>query len=296
MEDQFYTRPTGRLKSARPSSYGHKEHAKKDQESVYSLENYDNDYFQHPTGCLSTTQTRFIKDFMRAITCNNDLNIDTALRSIHKVGLWDLKSHDITVSCTMIQPHITACTMVLSGMTYTTAETFARSIFSRDDAGFPSLLRGSKFCQVLGRYSIPFSDALLERKLIEQRKILYSNVVLSKTQLMFCVVQGSVAYECKLSHASCKVMADTSPKCVNISHPVSTSHNFAFRSPRLRAGSGTGPSITVHTSGSMQYNGSPLSMSEVVGCFRECIHATIKSQDGVRFLRSLCIVREFSVP
>lgn len=296
MENQFYTRPTGKFKSVHPSSYGSKDYPKKDQESVYSLESYEDDYSQHPMGELSPTQMRFIKDFLRAILSAEDVEIDPFSRSIHWVATWRQKENDLTISCSTIQPHITACTMGLSGMTHSTAEIFAKRFFSKGETGFPSLLKVTKFCQALGKYSIPFSDVLLERKLIKQEKVQYSNVVMSKMQLMFCVIQSETAYECKMTHASCRIIADSDLGFANISHPTTTSHNFAFRSPRLRAGSGTGPSITVHTSGSMQYNGSPSAISEVTKCFRQCLCGIMESKNSMKFLRSLCIVRELAVP
>ncbi len=296
MESQFYTRPTGKFKNVHPSSYGSKNYPKKDQESVYSLENYEDDYSQHPTGELSKTQIRFIKDFLKAMLNKDDVTVDPHCRSIHWIGTWRLEESDLTISCSLIQPHITACTIGLSGMTYSTADIFAKRFFSGDGLGSVSLLRVTKFCQALGKYSIPFSDMLLERNLIKREKIQYSNVVLSKMQLMFCVIQDDIAYECKMTHASCKIISDYYSDIANISHPTSTSHNFAFRSPKLRAGRGTGPSITVHTSGSMQYNGNPSAISEVTKCFKDCIFNIMESKNAMKFLRSLSITRELPVP
>jgi len=82
---------------------------------------------------------------------------------------------------------------------------------------------------------------------------------------------------------------------VNISHATSTGHNFTFRSSSLRGGGGTGPSITIHVSGTMQYNGSPLCIKEVTGVFKRCLDETMNSSSAMRFLRSLCIIREIPI-
>ncbi len=296
MEERFYTRPTGKLKSVHPSSFGSRDYPTKDKDSVYSLQSYENDYSQYPLGKLSPTQLAYISKFVASVTGSNDVSIDPNIRSIHWIGTWNCPDSDTTVSATILQPHITACNISLAGVTYGTAQMYANSLYSESMSLKPSIMSNTKYCRAMGKMSIPFVDSLIEMNYVNLQKVNYTNIVLSQTHLIFCIAQGQKIYECKLTHASCKIIDESGPPYMNVSHPTSTGHNFAFRSESLRDGNGTGPSITVHTSGTMQYQGSPNSISEVASCFNKCIRHVMESRYNNRFLRSLCIIRDLDIP
>lgn len=295
MEHHFYSKATGKLRKSSHNAYSTKHHSKKDETSVYSLENDDEDYSQYPTGTLSSTQYKFIKIFIEAITSRQNVDIDSNVRGIHWIGCWKSSDKSITVSCSLIQPHITTVSVGLSGMSHSNAEMHARAHFSIDNLELPSIVKTTKYCQLMGKFAAPCADVLVNKGLISKQKTSWNMVVLSLTQPIFCVIYEDTAYECKLTHASCKVIAECLPESTTISFPTTGGHNVAFRSSLLRAGGGTGPSITVHAAGTIQYQGKPESIGIVTAAFKECIDVAMSSGNTMKFLRSLGIIRKISI-
>ena len=234
--------------------------------------------------------------FMDAICCTDSSQIDACTRSIHWMSSWRLDAHDITVSCTILQPHITNCNIGLSGMTYMQAKWYSDKYFSSDESRSPALIKTIRYCQALGKYAIPFVEQLLENGAIKSDRVSWNNTILSQTQPIFCVVSQEKAYECKLTHTSCKIMSESHPESVTVSHPVKGGQNFTFRCSALRGGGGTGPSMTVHTSGVIQYQGKPQFISLVASSFRDTIVAVMTSANSMRFLKSLALIRTFDLP
>jgi hypothetical protein len=295
MEEHFYSRSTGKLKTTSHNSYTAKSQTKKEASSVYSLENEEEDCSQYPTGELSTTQIEYIQAFVDGISLQNAQKIDPATRAIHWIGSWRMTQSDITVSCSILQPHITLASIGLSQMYAINANRYATEYSILNNGDSPKVVKTVKYCQVMGRHAIPFVDMLIESKKIARSTVSWNNVVLSLTQPIFCVVSDNVVYECKLTHTSCKVMSKTLPESASVSIPTSGAHNYTFRCSELRGGEGTGPSITVHTSGIIQFQGKPHSIRLVASSFRDCIDATMSSNNSILFLRSLVVLRKFSI-
>lgn len=296
MEDQFYSRTTGRFKTVHPSSYGTGTPLKKDQESVYSLEESGTDNEQYPFHTLTAHQLDLISKFIKGLTSLEHPLIDVKNRSIHRIGLWRVDECDTTVSCTVLQPHVTTATVTLKDITYDTIKMYSSNLFPNGDSRSVSVNRTTKYGQLMGKFSLPCLDMMLENNSIKSSQFNIDNAILSKTQMLFCVAQGYVVYECKLTHESCKIISDSKPQDANISAPVQDRYNYSFRSGELRAGCGTGPSMTVHTSGTMQFQGNPDSIYIVTSCFRRCIDHVMKSRLSMRFLRSLSVIRVIDVP
>jgi hypothetical protein len=296
MEGKFYSRSTGKLRSTSHNSYVTRLQSGKDASSVYSLEDYEEDSSQYPTGQLSETQAFYIQAFVDGMSSRKCNAIDPTTRAIHWIGSWKTKDGDITVSCTILQPHMTLASIGLTGVYAVNANKYAEEYAMQNDGNSPKVLKTVKYCQILGRHAAPFADMLVEKKYVLKNKISWNNVVLSLTQPMFCVVSDNTVYECKLSHASCKVMAKTIPNSATVSSPTSGAHNYTFRCSALRGGQGTGPSITVHTSGIIQFQGKPDSIGLVASSFKDCIDAVMSSKNSMAFLRSLVELRRVQIP
>lgn len=294
MESKFYTRATGRFKAATSRSFDNKNYSsKRSQGSLYSIDDETLDSKQYPLGTLTESQERFIYDYLRAMCIEPE--IDSSSRSIHWVGLWRVEEEDITVTCSMMQPNISTCSINLSNVTYSNAREFSNEIFPETSGIRPDINKNPSYCQLMGRYSIVFADKMIEQGMISRSQARHNNVVLTNTQLVFCIIQDNKCYECILTHLACKVVMDLCGDICNITPKTSTGHNYAFRSPKIRTGKGTGPSLTVHSSGTMQYQGNPEHIFTVVSCFKQCIERTMSSNMVMRFLRSLSSVREFPI-
>lgn len=291
MEDKFYSKATGKLRQSSHSSYTNKPYPKRDQSSVYSLENEEDDCAQHPVGQLSVSQKKYIEIFMNSISLRNDIQVDSNLRAIHTIGSWKSEDFKTTVVCTMIQPHITTVTVSLYGITYDIAQKYSEEYSSLGYFEKPTIVKTTRYCQVMGKYASLFVDRLIKDNKIQESRTTWTIIVLGLTQPIFHVINENTAYECKLTHASCKVIFDYLPKSATISFPTTGGQNVAFRSSELRAGNGTGPAITVHTAGTVQYQGKPDSIGIVVSAFRDCIDTVINSQGSMKFLRSLAVLR-----
>ncbi len=212
------------------------------------------------------------------------------------MGSWQLESGSLTVSYTLLQPHIIGGTIGLSGLTQSKVREYAENHFSPDTAGSPSIIKTLRYCQLMGQYAVPFADRLMKDGVIHSSRVSFNLVVLSKTQPLFTVVDNQNAFECKLTHMSCRIIAEVLPESVRLSFPTSTGHNFTFRSSQLRAGGGTGPSLTVHTSGVVQYQGAPNSVKMVTSGFRECIDQIMSSSHAIKFIKSLAVLRKLPIP
>lgn len=292
-ESQFYSRATGKFQKSHRSFYTAAQPPKKSTSSVYSIENAEDDTAQYPLGILSPTQAKVLRDFISSMTLNPSPEIDYYSRSIHRVGVW--KFPDTTVVCTLVQPNVTTATTGFRGVTYDTISSYASMFAELGNVERPGVSKTTTWSQCMGRYSMPFADSLVRGGIVDESYITHTNVVLSQTQPIFCVVQGNSCFECRLSHASCGILSELKMDCVNISPPTSNGHNYAFRSPNIRSGTGTGPSVTIHSSGIMQYQGSPLRVAEVLSCFRLCLENVLTSKSAGRFVCSLVMIRKTSL-
>jgi hypothetical protein len=295
MEQEFYSRSTGKLKSTSHNSYNVRPQTKKDASSVYSLEREEDDSSQYPTGRLSSTQVHYVQNFVDGMSLWNSEPVDPLTRAIHWIGSWRMTQEDITVSCSILQPHITSASIGLSGVYSIDANRYATEYSLDNDGDCPTILKTVKYCQVMGKHAIPFVDMIIEKGYVSKDKVSWNNVVLSLTQPIFCVVSKDIAYECKLSHESCIVMSKVLPPSATISFPITGAHNYTFRCSELRGGGGTGSSITVHTSGIVQFQGKPQTIKLVTSSFRDCIDTAMSSSSSMAFLRSLVVLRKVSV-
>jgi len=246
-------------------------------------------------GQLSPSQKKYIEIFMNSISLRDDIQIDSNLRAIHTIGSWKSEDFKTTIVWTMIQPHITTVTVSLYGITSDIAEKYSEEYSSLGYFEKPTIIKTTRYCQVMGRYAALFVDRLIKDSKIKESRSTWSIIVLGLTQPIFHVMNENIAYECKLTHASCKVISEYLPKSATISFPTTGGQNIAFRSSELRAGNGTGPAITVHTAGTVQYQGKPDSLGIVVSAFRDCIDTVIKSPGSMKFLRSLAILRKIQI-
>ena len=136
---------------------------------------------------------------------------------------------------------------------------------------------------------------MLERKVISPSNANWSNIVFSNTQLVFVVIVENTAYECVLTHTSCNIMSKIPVENVIISPPKTGSQSYSFRNLSITYGKGSGPSITVHRSGTMQSQGRPEHVRLVTKSFRNCLEAVMSSPSAHRFISSLGIIRDIFV-
>lgn len=292
MENKFYSRATGKLSKTSHKSFTDRDRSKKDSSTIYSIEDSQDDSRQYPTEILSISQKWYIEMFLRSISCNLHLSIDVSVRGVHWMGLWKCNTQNITLSVSLSQPHITNATIHLKGLSIDVAKNHARDYFPSRDNGGPYISPTKMYFTVMGKYAIPFVDSLVEYKLIESRNISWTMIVLSQTQPIFTIILDTATYECAMTHGSCAVLSESIPESARISHPISNSQNFSFRSSSITEGLGSGPSITIHASGILQYNGSPRHIETVTSSFRDCISSIMKSDYATKFIKSLVILRE----
>lgn len=284
MEGEFYTRATAKLKKSSQFSFATNKSKKRDGSSVYSIDGNPEDYTQYPMGCLTTTQKLYLTTFIESFCKQKDIKLDNEVRSIHKVGLWKFPNSKITVSCTILQPNVTNTTIVMSGITMSQAKRYSKMYFSQDESQSPAIIGTVKWCQVLSRHAIPFMDKLIESKILLKQNASLNNIALSKTQPIFYVCKENSLYECRLTHASCQTMAEVSSGDSTSTPPATGAHNYTFRSNSLRGGEGTGPSITIHSTGIIQYQGRPEHIKVVVSSFRKCIDDAMLSNLSAKFI------------
>lgn len=295
-KEEFYTYATKKLRKGSYKAFGETQSEQRSGSTVYTLNNNEEDNnIQYPMGALTTTQEKYIGAFLRGITGNADVTIDTNIRNIHTIGIWKLDTPHVTISCTLLQPNITTASAHLRYSNIDSIMDHIRTRFPSSEHGQPSVKKPRKNVQVFGRFTIPLSDSLIEHKLLRQDQISCSNIVLSNTQPIFVVVTDDGVYECRLTHASCNIMMKTCRSSeVGISPATQSSQNYSFRSRNITEGIGTGPTITIHRSGTLQYQGKPDTAYAVSSCFRGCIMSVMLSRHASQFINSLCIIRDLS--
>ena len=295
MEDKFYSRATGKFKKATGKSYTSNTNLNRDQGTVYSLHDDEKDSYQVPLRCLTPSQVQYLQSFVSAIQQRSDIELDVNTRAIHWINSWHLKDHSLTISCSMIQPNISNCTCILNTISDSNARILAKTYFSHDESLHPHFVRTIKYCQLMGKSSLPFVDCLIKNNIIVPSNFQVTNIVLSGTQLIFCVCTKDIIYECKLSHISCNIIMQMNYNFIRISPPRTDGHNYSFRSPLSNNADGTGPYIAVHAVGSIQYQGKPEGISVLARDFRKCIDNIMQSTYAMKFLRSLSVIRHLPV-
>jgi hypothetical protein len=293
MEDQFYSRATGKLKKGSYHAFGNI-HQKKATSTIYTLSDDDAALDQYPTGKLSATQKRFIESFLQGVTQSDTLDIDPETRAIHWIGMWLSEDRTTIVSCTMLQPHITNSMVHLTNVMHHKVVDHAKANFPAGDYGEPSIGKPQVNPQLYGRFAIPLADSLIESGILDKAHAAFNLILLSEMQPIFIVSNEKGTYECRLTHSSCKLMSENCPPNIGIVGPTSTGQSYSFRSRDIVSGRGTGPAITIHRSGTLQYQGKPDSAYSVGRCFKQCIDAIMNSSSVVRFINSLAITENSS--
>lgn len=291
-DNQFYSRATGKLSNPTYGSLTDIKKSKKDGSTIYSIENDKDDSHQYPLDTLTTTQVKYIQDFIRTLCNDDNIEIDPYVRGIHWVGMWYIKSDNVTISCSTSQPHITNCVISPRNLSYDVVKRHSKEFFESRDRGYPTVRRTTTSCQLLGKYSIPLMDSLIEHGLVRSGAVHWSNVIIGQTQPIFVVVSTNDTYECTLTFNSCLVLDEASSNNVNITHPTSGTLNFAFRSSNVANRDGEGGYMTVHGSGIIQCQGNPIYIKETMASFRECLMSAMKPKYALRFIKSLNVVRK----
>jgi hypothetical protein len=287
-----YTRGTGRLSKAPHGIYSDSNKINKATSTIYSVESSDDLSRQYPLGCITPTQRLLVSSFIHGLCNIENPEIDSARRAIHTVGTW--RQTDTTVFCTAVQPHVTNAIIHIKGVP-TAYVTKSKDDYIAVVGGAEPSLNTSTGCpQPQGALAVPFTDYMLARNVLSESNVQWSNTVLSKTQVVFIVVSGTSAFECVLTHRSCAIMARNQPEDAVILPPSSRSESYSFRRLSLTHGKGSGPSVTVHRSGTMQYQGGRKFIYSLMSNFRSCIDKTMSSQHSSMFISSLAVTRDLS--
>jgi hypothetical protein len=292
MSDQFYIRATGKLSAGKQSSITEIKKSKRDSSTVYSIDDDESDSAQYPLEILSKSQIKYIETFVRALTDNNSIEIDPSLRGIHWIGIWKAPKDAVTISCSFTQPHITACVITPKSSSYRSARLHADQYFVNQDKGHPTIIATNTSYQLFGKYSIPLMDSLIEHNVVREQNVHWSNVIIGQTQPIFVIISQNGAHECSLTYNSCLILDEASPNTVNVSHPVTGTLNFSFRSSKVSERDGEGGHMTVHGSGIIQCQGNPTYIRETMQSFRECILRAMKQEYISRFMDSLNVIRK----
>lgn len=303
MTDELYTRTTGKLKKSTHSAFGDTYEKKRGTSTIYTLGDDDDNSEQHPTGTLSPTQKKFIESFLQGITHSSNVDIDLHTKAIHWIGFWTSQDKSTILSCSILQPDVRNAMAHLSRVEPETVKThesrafplgdMGKSIISTQRRGSQSYLGYSRPLQANGRYAAPLIDSLIQNRVLEPISVSWGLLLLSGSQPIFILSNENGIYECRLTHDSCAIMATNAPDNVGIVPPSLKSKNYSFRSRDI-SGGGTGPSITINVSGTLQYQGKPDSAYSVGKCFRESIESVMTSTSAARFIKSLAILREMS--
>lgn len=294
-KEEFYTYATKKLRKGSYKAFGDTKSEQRSGSTVYTLHDDEVDAsIQYPMGALTNTQEKYMNSFLRGITGHTEVSLDINSRHIHTIGVWVLEEPHITVSCTLLQPNITTASTHLRYSNIDSIMEHIKTKFPSSEHGQPSVKRPKRNVQMFGRFTIPLADSLLEHGILRQDQISCSNIVLSNTQPIFVVVADDGVYECRLTHTSCSMMMKTCPANVGISPATQSSQNYSFRSRDITEGTGTGPTITIHRSGTLQYQGKPDTTYAVGSCFKECIMSIMLSKHASQFINSLCIIRDLS--
>lgn len=294
-KEEFYTYATKKLRKGSYKAFGDTKSEHNSGSTVYTIHDEETDTsIQYPMKALTRTQEKYISAFLRGITGDNEISLDINTRRIHTIGIWELNEPHITISCTLLQPNITTASTHLRYSNIDIITEHIKTRFPSSEHGQPSVKRPKKNVQMFGRFTIPLADSLLDHGILQQSQISCSNIVLSNTQPIFIVITDDGVYECRLTHTSCSIMMRICPPDVGISPATQSSQNYSFRSRSITEGIGTGPTITIHRSGTLQYQGKPDMVYAVTSCFRECIINVILSRHASQFINSLSIIRDLS--
>jgi hypothetical protein len=292
MDTSYYTYSTKKLRKGSHQAFGETYTRAKSASTVYTIESDDETNIeQYPTGSLSQTQQQFIESFLQGITQASNIDISTNFRAVYSIGSWVSPDKTLLVSCSLLQPNIATGTVHLKGITINTVREHSSVTFPVYDGKGPSISVPNFNPQIQGKYAIPLADSLIQNGLVRRDLVSWSLMVLSQTQPIFVVSSSSGIYECRLTHDSCTILEEVAPSHVGVSHSRSTSQSFSFRNKMHASGGGSGPSITIHRSGTLQYQGKPENAYKVAMCFKECIYAAMESRSVHRFVNSLGIIR-----
>lgn len=295
MATDVYSYTSKKLKAGSQYAFGETYSVGKAPSTVYTIDTEEEAASrQYPTGTLSPTQRKHITGFLKGITQDDNVEIDVSRRAIHTIGSWTTPNKQILVTCMMVQPNIANGTVHLQGISAAAVHSHSSIIFPTTDGKGPSISTPNHNPQIQGKYAILLADSLIEHGLVRFDKVSWSLLVLSQTQPIFIVSSPDGMYECKLTHDSCRLLDENAPERVGVSHSRSTSQSFSFRSKNHSIGGGSGPSITIHRSGTLQYQGKPQHAYIVGNCFKQCLDATMHSASSGRFIRSLGIIKKLS--
>lgn len=291
MENKFYNRATGKSTKGTNKSFGEQHYKSWDSSTVYTLDDDESITLkQYPMGTLSVTQKKYIESFLQGISLNNLVYIDIEDRAIHWIGFWMSDNGRTIISCSLVQPNISNATVHLRNIKEKTVIDHASIYFPSTDRGSPSIRTPGTNPQIQGKFAIPLADSLIQSGKLQSHDASWSNIVLVETEPIFIVSNADGTYECKLTHTSCEIIKGVKPDNVGIISPTSNSQNMAFRSKASSGGGGTGPAITIHRFGTLQYQGKPESAYTVGRCFKECIYAVMSSKVVSSFVNSLAVV------
>lgn len=295
MEDKFYSRATGKSRKGTHRAFGETYYKSKDSSTIYTIDDDETiDFSQYPMGKLSKTQKKYIESFLQGISIYPLVDIDSENRAIHWIGFWLSKDKTTMVSCSLVQPHISNATVHLPGASVARVRAYSELHFPPTDKGSPSINVPRKNPQIQGKFAIPLVDSMIEANVLDSSKVSWSNIVLTETEPLFIITSPDGIYECKLTHDACEIIKRVKPTNIGIVSPTTNGQNFTFRSRSLTGGEGTGPSITVHKFGTLQYQGKPESVFIVAKCFKECIDTVMKSDLSSLFINSLALIQEVS--
>jgi hypothetical protein len=292
MSTEIYTYSTKKLRAGSHHAFGETHRNGKSPSTVYTIgseEDLSNE--QYPTGTLSPTQKFFIESFLQGITQESNIDVDINHRAIYCIGSWKSQDNRILVSCSILQPNIANGTVHLKGISVNTVQEHSTRVFPVHDGKGPSISVPNFNPQLQGKYAISLADSLIAHNLVKENLVSWSLIVLSQTQPLFVISAPEGVFECRLTHDSCKILEEVAPSHVGISHSRSTSQSFSFRNRGHASGGGSGPSVTIHTSGTLQYQGKPTNAYIVAKCFKDCIYTVMESRSVSRFINSLSIVR-----
>lgn len=289
MESEFYSRATGRLKKASYGAFGDNSRRGSVASTIHTLADEEDNSKQYPTGKLSMSQKKYIESFLQGITQNSHVNIDAEVRAMHWIGMWACLDRSSMVSCCMLQPHISNGMVHTNCVSHNEIAKHVDSHFKDIGYGVPSVRSPHRNPQLHGKFAVPLADSLMEAGLANSSNISFNLTVMSETQPVFIVCLKGTVNKCKMTHQSCRVLADSHPEHVGIVGPTSRGQSYSFRSIGAQSSNGTGPCITIHKSGTLQYQGKPESAFQVGRCFRDCLYHIMESSSCVAFLKSLAV-------
>lgn len=290
MDTQFYSRATGKLRRASHTEFGTTSVRRSSASTVYTLDDAVSTTRQYPMESLSHSQKKYIESFLQGMTHSEKVEVDANTRGIHWIGLWLSLDSTTIVSCSTVQPHVSNGMVHMSGIGKQEIINHAAIHFNETDHGKPSITTPCKNPQLHGKFAIPLADSLISHSLVNSSQVSFNLVVFSQMQPIFTVCNEHGTYRCRLTHNSCRIMCATCPENIGIVGPTSSGQSYSFRSRNIIGGSGTGPCLTVHISGTLQYQGKPDSAYEIGKCFKECLESIMNSSSSGRFINSLAVV------